>query len=88
LRRSTTPRGQGPDHHRPQQDRQPDANADRVKNGLAEAGVVVEEYGGDVPMVPVSAKARLGLDELLEMIQSRADLQELKANPKRPPSGR
>jgi translation initiation factor IF-2 len=35
----------------------PDANPDRVKNSLAEAGVVVEEYGGDVPMVPVSGKA-------------------------------
>ena len=65
----------------------PDANPDRVKNGLAEAGVVVEEYGGDVPMVPVSAKARLGLDELLEMINLVADLQELKANPKRPAVG-
>jgi translation initiation factor IF-2 len=65
----------------------PDANPDRVKNGLAEAGVVVEEYGGDVPMVPVSAKARLGLDELLEMIMLSADLLELKANPKRPAVG-
>jgi translation initiation factor IF-2 len=65
----------------------PDANPDRVKNSLAEAGVVVEEYGGDVPMVAVSAKARLGLDELLEMIILVADLQELKANPKRPAVG-
>ncbi len=65
----------------------PDANPDKVKNGLAEAGVVVEEYGGDVPMVPVSAKARLGLDELLEMIILVADLQDLKANPKRPAIG-
>ncbi|MGA3058123.1 MAG: translation initiation factor IF-2 [Candidatus Limnocylindrales bacterium] len=65
----------------------PDANPDRVKNGLAEAGVVVEEYGGDVPMVPVSAKTRLGLDELLEMIILVADLLELKANPKRPAIG-
>ena len=65
----------------------PDANPDRVKNGLAEAGIVVEEYGGDVPMVAVSAKARLGLDELLEMINLVADLQELKANPKRPAIG-
>jgi translation initiation factor IF-2 len=65
----------------------PDANPERVKNGLAEAGVVVEEYGGDVPMVPVSAKARLGLDELLEMIVLVADLQDLKANPKRPAVG-
>jgi len=62
----------------------PDANPDRVKNGLAEAGVVVEEYGGDVPMVPVSAKARLGLDELLEMIMLSADLAGAQANPKRP----
>jgi translation initiation factor IF-2 len=61
----------------------PESNPDRVKNGLAEAGVVVEEYGGDVPMVPVSAKARQGLDELLEMIMLSADLLELKANPKR-----
>jgi len=65
----------------------PDANPDRVKNGLAEAGVVVEEYGGDVPMVPVSAKERTGLDELLEMIILVADLLELKANPKRPAVG-
>ena len=65
----------------------PDANPDRVKNGLAEAGVVVEGYGGDVPMVAVSAKARLGLDELLEMIILSADLLELKANPKRPAVG-
>ena len=64
-----------------------DANPDRVKNALAEAGVVVEEYGGDVPMVAVSAKARIGLDELLEMINLVADLQELKANPKRPAVG-
>jgi translation initiation factor IF-2 len=61
----------------------PDANPEKVKNGLAEAGVVVEEYGGDVPLVPVSAKAKLGLDDLLEMIGLVADMQELKANPKR-----
>jgi translation initiation factor IF-2 len=61
----------------------PDANADRVKTELTEAGIVVEEYGGDVPLVPVSAKTRLGLDELIEMILLVADLQELKANPKR-----
>ena len=60
-----------------------DANADRVKTELTEAGIVVEEYGGDVPLVPVSAKTRLGLDELIEMILLVADLQELKANPKR-----
>jgi translation initiation factor IF-2 len=54
-----------------------------VKTELTEAGIVVEEYGGDVPLVPVSAKTRLGLDELIEMILLVADLQELKANPKR-----
>jgi translation initiation factor IF-2 len=61
----------------------PDANPDRVKTELTEAGVVVEEYGGDVPLVAVSAKSRIGLDELIEMVLLVADLQELKANPKR-----
>jgi translation initiation factor IF-2 len=61
----------------------PDSNPDRVKTELTEAGIVVEEYGGDVPLVPVSAKTRVGLDELFEMILLVADLQELKANPKR-----
>jgi translation initiation factor IF-2 len=61
----------------------PDANTDRVKNELAEAGVVVEDYGGDTPLVPVSAKTRVGIPELLEIILLVADLQELKANPKR-----
>jgi translation initiation factor IF-2 len=61
----------------------PDANTDRVKTELAEAGVVVEDYGGDTPLVPVSAKTRVGIPELLEIILLVADLQELKANPKR-----
>ena len=61
----------------------PDANPERVKTDLTEAGIVVEEYGGDVPLVPVSAKTRVGLDELIDMILLVADLQELKANPKR-----
>jgi len=61
----------------------PDANPERVKTELTDAGIVVEEYGGDTPLVPVSAKTRVGLDELLEMILLVADLQELKANPKR-----
>ncbi len=65
----------------------PDANPDRVKTELSEANVIVEEYGGDTPLVPVSAKARLGLDELLDMVLLVADLQELKANPKRPAIG-
>jgi translation initiation factor IF-2 len=65
----------------------PDANPDRVKTELSEADVIVEEYGGDTPLVPVSAKTRVGLTELLEMILLVADLQELTANPKRPAIG-
>jgi translation initiation factor IF-2 len=65
----------------------PDANPDRVKTELTEAGVVIEEYGGDTPLVAVSAKARLGLEDLMEMVLLVADLQELKANPKRPAVG-
>ena len=65
----------------------PDSNPDRVKTELTEAGVVIEEFGGDVPLVPVSAKTRVGLDELIEILLLVADLQELKANPKRPAIG-
>ena len=65
----------------------PDANPDRVKPELSEAGVIVEEYGGDTPLVPVSARTRVGLNELIEMILLVADLQELKANPTRPAVG-
>jgi translation initiation factor IF-2 len=65
----------------------PDANPDRVKTELAEANVVIEDYGGDVPLAEVSAKARSGLEDLLDMILLVADLQELKANPKRPAIG-
>jgi translation initiation factor IF-2 len=61
----------------------PDSDQTRVKTELTEAGVVIEEYGGDVPLVPVSAKTRQGLDELIEMVLLVADLQELKANPDR-----
>jgi translation initiation factor IF-2 len=64
-----------------------DANPDRVKTELSEAGVIVEDYGGDTPLVPVSARTRVGLDELIEMILLVSDLQELKANPKRPAVG-
>ncbi|MEX1173664.1 MAG: translation initiation factor IF-2 [Chloroflexota bacterium] len=65
----------------------PDADQTRVKTELTEAGVVIEEYGGDVPLVPVSAKSRQGLDELIEMVLLVADLQELTANPNRPAIG-
>src|SRR5262250_462004 len=45
----------------------PDANPDRVKTELTEAGVIIEEYGGDTPLVPVSAKTGVGLDDLVDM---------------------
>ena len=61
----------------------PDSNPDRVKTELTEAGIVIEEYGGDTPLVPVSAKTGVGLDDLVDMVLLVADLQELKANPKR-----
>jgi translation initiation factor IF-2 len=65
----------------------PDANPDRVKQELADVGVLIEEYGGDVIAVPVSAKTGAGLDSLLEMILLVADLQNLQANPSRPAIG-
>ena len=60
-----------------------DANPDRVKTELSEHGVVIEEYGGETPLVPVSARTREGIDDLIDTIQIVADVQELKANPKR-----
>ncbi|MBA2632919.1 MAG: translation initiation factor IF-2 [Chloroflexi bacterium] len=61
----------------------PDANPDRVKQELADNKVLIEEYGGDVIAVPVSAKQRTGIDDLMEMVLLVADLQDLKANPER-----
>ncbi len=56
-----------------------DANPDRVKQELAANEVVAEDYGGDVPVVPVSAKTGMGIDELLENVLLQADVLELKA---------
>ena len=61
----------------------PDAQPDRVKQELADNNVLIEEYGGDVIAVPVSAKQRTGIDDLMEMVLLVADLQDLKANPER-----
>ena len=58
-----------------------DSNPDRVKTELSEAGVIVEDYGGDVPLVPVSARTKVGIEDLLDVTLLVADLQELKANP-------
>ena len=64
-----------------------EANPDHVKQQLAEIGVLIEEYGGDVVCVPVSARRGLGIDELLEMILLVAEVQDIKANPNRPATG-
>ena len=61
----------------------PGANIDRVKQELLENGLMSEDWGGDTIMVPVSAKTKDGIDDLLEMINLVAEIQELKANPNR-----
>lgn len=63
------------------------ANPDLVKQQLAEIGVVIEEYGGDVVCVPVSARRGTGIDDLLEMILLVAEVQDIKANPNRLATG-
>jgi translation initiation factor IF-2 len=65
----------------------PDAQPERVKQQLADRGLLAEDWGGDVVMVPVSAKSGQNLDLLLEMILLVADIQDLKANPGRPALG-
>jgi translation initiation factor IF-2 len=65
----------------------PDANPERVKKQLADLNLMPEDWGGDTVMVEVSAKQRKNLELLLEMILLVADLQGLKANPKRLASG-
>ncbi|MEO5670360.1 MAG: translation initiation factor IF-2 [Ramlibacter sp.] len=57
----------------------PDANADRVKQELVAEEVVPEEYGGESPFVPVSAKTGEGIDALLEQVLLQAEVLELKA---------
>jgi translation initiation factor IF-2 len=63
------------------------SNPDNVKRELAELNLVPEDWGGQTVMVPVSAKKRQNLDQLLEMILLSTDILELKANPKRSASG-
>lgn len=65
----------------------PGAQIERVKQALADQGLLAEDWGGDVVTVPVSAKQKTNLDLLLEMILLVADLKDLKANPKRLASG-
>ena len=61
----------------------PGANPDRVKQDLTEHGILVEDWGGEVISVPVSAKTGEGIVNLLEMILLQAEVLELKANPNR-----
>ena len=65
----------------------PGANPDHVKQQLSEHGLLPEEWGGDTIMVPVSAKQRQGIEDLLETILLVAEVQELKANPNRKAQG-
>lgn len=59
------------------------ANLDKLKADLAEHGIQVEDWGGNVPLVPVSALTGQGIPDLLEMVFLQSDVMELKANPKR-----
>ncbi len=65
----------------------PTANPDRVKQQLAEAGLVVEDWGGETVSVPISAKEKKGISDLLENILVVAEMLELKADPNQPASG-
>jgi translation initiation factor IF-2 len=65
----------------------PGAQIDRVKQSLADRGLLAEDWGGDIVTVPVSAKQKTNIDLLLEMILLVADMKDLKANPKRLASG-
>jgi translation initiation factor IF-2 len=64
-----------------------EAQPDRIKQQLSDRGLLAEDWGGDVVMVPVSAKTKQNLGTLLEMILLVADIQDLKANPTRPAMG-
>ncbi|MEA2463864.1 MAG: translation initiation factor [Acidobacteriota bacterium] len=65
----------------------PNANVERVRRELADNNVLVEQWGGDVVSVEVSAVKKQGIDQLLDMILLTADLLELKANPDMPAKG-
>ncbi len=63
------------------------ANPEQIKQQLTEYELIPEEWGGDTPIVPVSAKTQMGIDDLLEMVLLVADMKELKANPNRAGKG-
>jgi len=64
-----------------------DAQIDRIKQQLADRGLLAEDWGGDVTMVPVSARTREGVDTLLEMVLLVAEMANLRANATRPGVG-
>ncbi|WP_297669260.1 translation initiation factor IF-2 [uncultured Desulfovibrio sp.] len=66
----------------------PGADPDRVLRELAELGLQAEDWGGDTIVAKVSAKTRMGLDDLLEMVALQAEILELRANPDKPARGR
>ena len=65
----------------------PEANPSKVKNELSEQGIISEEWGGQNIFVEVSAKKRIGIEKVLEMILLQAEVMELKANPDKPARG-
>jgi translation initiation factor IF-2 len=65
----------------------PNANVDRVKQQLSDLGLTPEDWGGQTQFIPVSAKQKTGIDELLEMVLLNADLLELRANKNRRAQG-
>ncbi len=65
----------------------PGANPEKIKQQLAEHDVVCEEWGGDVPMIPISAKQNIGIDKLLENILLLAEIKGYRANPNRSARG-
>ncbi|MEK8081360.1 translation initiation factor IF-2 [Pseudomonas sp. XK-1] len=65
----------------------PGADLDRIRSELSVHGVTSEEWGGDTPFVPVSAKVGTGVDELLEAVLLQAEILELKATPSAPGRG-
>ena len=65
----------------------PGANPEKVKGELSELGLIPEDWGGETICINISAKEKIGIEELLEMMALQAELMELKADPNRPARG-
>ncbi len=74
-------------HTQTQQVDKDGANPEKTKQMLAEAGLLPEEWGGETPMVPISAKTGAGIDELLETVLLVAEVEDLVANPQKLAAG-